>query len=261
MFFRINEVSDCKDNFDKYTINMESYLKGNEYEFKWCIISLHMYLQSLFICLLRTKGYSYIKRKYKKKKEYEFTVDDSKIQELFSGKQEKEYEFIVDYKIREPFSIEQKEKGKYSINIRPDFGSKESIQALQNELKNEGFTFEEIRMCYEETQKILGSDDLYKNVKKMTVKKMTNLNFSKEENESYKQLKKMRNKFIHYNPCCWAIEKVLFIRIIKQCTELAIKLIDSSDSLNILHGEELKIDESKKKLGEIVEELTKLKSI
>ena len=68
MFYRTDERIDCKDNFSKLLSSVNLVLDGKKAGYKWMIIYLFMFLQSLFIVALsHSNKYFIIKRKYQSK--------------------------------------------------------------------------------------------------------------------------------------------------------------------------------------------------
>ena len=64
MFYQTNQHLDCKDNFAKLSSSVNSVLDGNKDEYKWVIIYLYMFLQSLFIIALSHGNKLSIIKKY-----------------------------------------------------------------------------------------------------------------------------------------------------------------------------------------------------
>lgn len=188
MFYRTDERIDCKDNFSKLLSSVNLVLDGKKAGYKWMIIYLFMFLQSLFIVALsHSNKYFIIKRKYQSK-----TINNKK------------YIIKIDHSsetMNKSFNIKY-ENNSIIIRVAPFFGSEESFYELTKTLKdqNVNITENEIKKSYKQVNKLLPISKLFDKIKVIVT-------INEEIEQSFKDLIELRNDFIHFSPKTWAIEK------------------------------------------------------
>jgi hypothetical protein len=206
MFYPTDEHIDCTDNFSKLLLSVDS-LAGKKAEYKWIIIYLFMFLQSLFIVALsHSNKYSIIKRCHSK------------------TKNNKTYTFEMDHSIEtmsKLFTIKY-ENNSTIIRIAPFFGTEESFHELTKTLKNQNINIPEdqIKASYKQIIKLLPISELFKKIEKIVT-------INEEIEQSFKDLIKLRNDFIHFSPKTWSIEINLIKTVALHCAQLSLLLIKS----------------------------------
>lgn len=209
MFYRTNQHDDCKDNFSKLLSSVNSVLAGNKAEYKWIIICLFMFLQSLFIIALsHSNKYPIIKKEHHSK-----------------TKNNRKYTFKIGFPsngtIDEPFTIKN-ENGSIIILVLPSFGSEESFHGLTEALINQNIniTEKQIKTSFRQAETLLPINELFKKIKKIVT-------IDREIAQSFKVLIELRNDFIHFPPKRWSIEINSIKTIVLHCSQLSLLLIRS----------------------------------
>ena len=227
MFYRTDEHIDCTDNFSKLLSSANSVLAGEKAEYKWLIIYLFMFLQSLFMVgLSHSNKYSIIKRKYHLK-----TI--------------KKYFFKINHSIEtinESFNIKY-ENNSTTIYLAPFFGSEESLYKLTKALKNLNIniTENEIKASCNQVNKLLSISKLFEKIKKIVT-------INKEIEQSFQDLIELRNELIHFSPKTWSIEINSIKTVALHCSQLSLLLIKS----NCIREHELDKNEMIKGLNKII---------
>lgn len=225
MFYVADEKTDCENNFEKFFSSADTSLT-DESEYKWIILYLFMFLQSLFIiALCHSNPFPIIKGKHNSKtkngKKYTLKMESS-----------------IDTLLKKPFFVIEQVDDSIIIRIPPFFGSKKSIHELAETLEKQNINISEkqIQSSYNQICKLLPISNLYIKIKKI-------IPTNKEMEQALYTLIDLRNTFIHFSPSLWLIDEILIKKVIVYCSQLSLTLVESE---NI---KEYKIDKNKIIMG------------
>jgi len=229
MFYSTNLHLDCKDNFAKLLSSVNSVLDGNKDEYKWVIIYLYMFLQSLFIIALISHGnkLSIIKKYYSK------TINNKKCTL-------KIVHFIES--VDKAFTIEDNNNSTI-IHMASFMTNEASFHELTEALKNLNIDIskKQVKALYKQANKLLPLNKLFEKVKKIVT-------INENIDEYFQCLIELRNDFIHFFPKTWTIENNLIKTVVLHCSQLSLLLIKS----DFIRGYEIDKNEMIKSLNKII---------
>jgi len=231
MFYRTDQYLDCKDNFSKLLSSVNSLLNGNKEEYKWVVIFLYMFLQSLFIIALinHSNKLSIIKKHYTK------TINNKKLTL-------KLVHFIKS--TDKAFTIKNNDDSTI-IHMTLYFGSEKCFDELSEALKNLNIDISknQVKALYQQANKLLSLSELFKKVKKIVT-------INENIDEYFQCLIELRNEFMHFPPKLWSIEKDLIKSVVLHCLKIASLLIKS----DFIRGYKMDKNEMNKNLNKIIKD-------
>jgi len=207
MFYQTDQHLDCKDNFTKLSSSINSVLDGNKDEYKWVIIYLYMFLQSLFIITLsHDNKLAIIKRSCSK------TINNKKCTL-------KMVHFIES--TNKAFTIKD-ENNSTIVHMAPYMTNEVSFHELTKVLRNLNIDIskKQVKALYKQANKLLSLDKLFKKVKKIVT-------INENIDQYFQCLIELRNDFIHFFPKTWTIENNLIKTVVLHCSQLTLLLIKS----------------------------------
>ncbi len=226
-YYITGHYENCIDNFDFFKECFFRFIEGDKKQFKWIILSVHMFLQDLFILALRNGDPFYTL-------ENQTTANIEEIRYTF--------------KIYFPLNNELYKIDGPNILLNHMFNTEKNLELVEKSLVKEGIeiTYKQLLGISKRIFKLIRFEELFKKVKSeryMTpyINSHYLLDKSGEFTKSINKLIEIRNEFMHIAVDGWSIDYGVFYEIVPNCIRIAIFLIEESNNINS-HETELKED-------------------